>query len=570
MEKSINEQQPTQPVTGVVVAYPLMETSADEKQPSGMVQTMQLLAAQHSCDITALMDMAGAILYISPSVEKLTGWAPWQLRKRIYIDAIHPEDCSRTFQSFSSCTCGETGAGCECRFRCASGDYIWMESRLDAIRFPDNVPAYIVATMRDITIQKNLELELLRSEEHYRSLIENCPGGIAVIRDGKFFFVNRTGLKILGYENPAELLDKNFETIIEPLHQKEVLEVHDKMMNGVKMYGSREIPVIRNDGMPIYLSVDIAFVSNFKGPSIVCYYRDITEIKRDEEALRQNLEQLKLIIQGSRDIFFDWDIESGHMERGSSYAEILGYAPGELAPHLDVWKNLLHPEDKEHSIQSLQDHLGGKTDFYESEHRLRHKSGDYIWIEARGMVTARDDNGKPLQMSGSLLDVTRRKTLEREIASTHEELERLVAARTDELKETNTALMVLLKQRENEKNELESAVETNIRSKLYRHIDKLRSFNLNDDQIAILDMFDKDIRGIMSSFNSNMKMYFPSLSPRETQILERVQQGKKSKDIALEFNISIRTVNLLRYRIRKKLNINGKKVNLESVMSMQP
>jgi PAS domain S-box-containing protein len=161
--------------------------------------------------------------------------------------------------------------------------------------------------------------------------------------------------------------------------------------------------------------------------------------------LRDSEEQLRFALEGNRDGFFDWNMETGHLVYSSAYAEILGYKAEELEPSLNAWKSLLHPEDKPSVFKALQDHLEGRTDFYESEHRLRTKSGDYLWVHARSRVTKRDHDGKPLRVNGTHHDISGRKRLEEELRSTREGLEKRVAERTIELQEANIAMKVLLK-----------------------------------------------------------------------------------------------------------------------------
>lgn len=438
MKKKVDAIKNTQPVIPLGES-PSNPISISDHLSVDAVEAMQLIAVNYSCDIKSILDMNGSILFVNPSLEKITGWSPQEILDKSFVELIHPEDRFRAQQSFSSAAQTGSCAGSEWRLRCTSGNYIWLESRLEALPGSNIGPSYIIASLRDISVRKNFEMELLKSEERYRSLIENYPCGISIIRDGKFIFFNQAGIKILGYEEPADLVGRKFETLIVPSHQKEILEIHAKMLSGIPVQGPREIPVIRKDGTQIHLSIDMSFVSMFKGPSIVCYYRDITETRQTEKYLQKRLEQLRLILQGSREVFFDWDVKTGHVEHGDIYSEMLGYDPGELKPHIDTWKTILHPEDKESALKALQGHLDGKTDFYESEHRILCKSGDYIWIEARGMVTMRGEEGNPVRVSGTHVDITRRKMLEMEIASTREDLERLVVERTNELNEANTA-----------------------------------------------------------------------------------------------------------------------------------
>ena len=82
-------------------------------------------------------------------------------------------------------------------------------------------------------------------------------------------------------------------------------------------------------------------------------------------------------------------------------------------------------------------HLRGETPYYESEHRLRTKSGEWVWVLNRGKVVSRDAQGRPLRATGTQFDVSDRKRSEEERAALLEmakelsgtlDLEELVAA----------------------------------------------------------------------------------------------------------------------------------------------
>jgi len=90
---------------------------------------------------------------------------------------------------------------------------------------------------------------------------------------------------------------------------------------------------------------------------------------------------------------------------------MLGYSVEEVKPHLSSWMALGHPDDRARVNDALARHLHGETDHYETEHRLRHRSGDWIWVLDKGRVVERDGQGKPLRACGTHLDITRQKLL---------------------------------------------------------------------------------------------------------------------------------------------------------------
>ncbi len=105
---------------------------------------------------------------------------------------------------------------------------------------------------------------------------------------------------------------------------------------------------------------------------------------------------------------------------------MLGYSMEELEPHVSGWGRLVHPEDIPRVVEALNEHLGGRSAFYESQHRLRCKSGEWKWILARGRVVEFDKEGKPLRFVGTSLDITHRKELEEELIAERERLGRIL------------------------------------------------------------------------------------------------------------------------------------------------
>ena len=129
------------------------------------------------------------------------------------------------------------------------------------------------------------------------------------------------------------------------------------------------------------------------------------ELQRAVETLREREERLALVMRGTNDGLWDWNVQTGEVYYSPRWKAMLGYGEDELVNHIDTWRSLIHPDDLERAMASVEDHFAGYTPLYELLHRLRHKDGSYRWVLARG-VAVRDSEGRAIRMGGSHTDVT--------------------------------------------------------------------------------------------------------------------------------------------------------------------
>ncbi len=142
--------------------------------------------------------------------------------------------------------------------------------------------------------------------------------------------------------------------------------------------------------------------------------RVLARVTRQADALRESEEQLSLVIEGSQDGFWDWDVRTGGVTRSPRWAEMLGYSLSKVEAKRDGFISLIHPDDRAR-VEADERSVWSGRDRFEVEFRMLARSGEWKWILDRGKVVARDPaTGEPWRIAGTHTDITARKVAEQE------------------------------------------------------------------------------------------------------------------------------------------------------------
>ncbi|MGZ8158339.1 MAG: PAS domain-containing protein [Methylobacter sp.] len=154
-----------------------------------------------------------------------------------------------------------------------------------------------------------------------------------------------------------------------------------------------------------------------------------------EIALRDSEDRLQMALSGADMATWDWYIPSGALVFNARWAEIQGYTLEELPPRVESWETRVFQDDMPEVREKLERHFKGETPIYESEHRVRHKDGHWVWVQGRGKIIERDGAGNPVRAVGTALDITERKQIEDKLARTYAELQQFTHIAAHHLQE---------------------------------------------------------------------------------------------------------------------------------------
>ena len=124
--------------------------------------------------------------------------------------------------------------------------------------------------------------------------------------------------------------------------------------------------------------------------------------------LRLANDRLSLAVDAVGVGFWDWRLDTNEVYYDKQWCKLLGYTPEEIDPRESFWEERIHPDDKGFVMDSLMNHFDGKESIYKTEHRVKHKTGSYIWILDIGKIIERNGLKKPMRIIGISIDISER------------------------------------------------------------------------------------------------------------------------------------------------------------------
>jgi PAS domain S-box-containing protein len=246
-----------------------------------------------SSEIVAVGNADGTVRYVSPAVERITGYTPREWMRMEALETVHPDDLSEVRERLDRLV-REPGSTAETEFRMRhrGGRYCVVEVTARNLLNDASVNG-IVYNTRDVTARRESEEALRRRERHFRSLIENAHDIITVLEgDGDVRFASPSVERTLGYDRHALAGTYLFE-LVHPDDVPAVLEVFDRAIRAPGEPHWLEFRMRAADGS--YRTLESIGTSLLNDPAvtgIVVNSRDVTERREAEEALLASQQQL--------------------------------------------------------------------------------------------------------------------------------------------------------------------------------------------------------------------------------------------------------------------------------------
>lgn len=321
------------------------------------------------------------------------------------IEFYHPDDRHIIINAIENTINTGNPFDVQCRFITAKNNFKWVRSSGKAW-IENEKTTKLIGTFQDITKSKE-------SEQKYRGIFNSTFSFIGLLdTKGILTEANETAIKTAGIKE-EDVIGKPFWDCywwqISKETQKELKENFNKVLKGQEIVYEVAIWVANQNPMTILFSMRPVYDKYNNIIYVIPEGRPIQEIVDDRF-------RYKAVLEGTNVGTWEWNIQTGDTIYNDRWAEMLGYTLKELGPiNNSFWRSKVHPEDLIVGDIKLQECFEKKSEYFQSEFRMKHKNGLWIWIQDKGKVFSWTEDGKPLMMYGTHLDITERKIKEEQL-----------------------------------------------------------------------------------------------------------------------------------------------------------
>jgi PAS domain S-box-containing protein len=431
------------------------------------------MAVNQSPVITLITDLEGNIEYVNPVFEKITGYSVEDVKDG-NVELLKSEKTPRSvyYTMWKTLKSGGSWHG-ELLNKRKDGNEYWEDIFVTPIFNAENKITNYLAIKQDINsrklaeikinelnqslenkviertsqldeINQTLKLEmaekeiieyaLIKSEEKYRSVIENIKE-VVFITDthGNWTFLNNSWTELTGFEID-ESLGKVFIDYLHPDDRQTNWDLFKPLIEREKEYCRHEIRYLTREGGFKWVEV-FARLGLTENNEILGTYGtllDITERKLAEDLIKHQKDRLSYTLEGANLGTWEYNAQTNETRFNEKWAKMIGYTLEEVSQlSLKSILALYHPEDIVYGCKAMRDHLNGLTHNFTSEMRIKHKDGHWIWVTDNGKIISYSPDQKPEWLYGVHEDITQRKMAELEIHKAREDAESANMAKSE-------------------------------------------------------------------------------------------------------------------------------------------
>ncbi len=355
-------------------------------------------------------------VYYSPRFLELLGYAETEFENTLgnWTSRIHPDDRDCVLSALEAHLKQKTPFHrIEHRLLTNSGEYRWFSASGQAIWDDAGNPVRMAGAVRDITIRKQAEDALWKSERRFHTLARVSPVGIFYTdAQGKVLYVNERWCEMAGLTPNQAAAD--WLQAIHPDDREQVLRKWNKAVQANLPFQS-EHRFRRPDATVTWVLAQA--IAELDEAGVVKGYvgtiTDISDRKQVEAALQESEERFRAIFDLAAVGIALTDLEGTWLLMNQKFCDLVGYSPAEM--RLRTFQEITHPEDLAVDMEYNRQLLAGEIETFSLEKRYIHKQGFEVWVNINVSLVS-SPTGEPKYLIGVVQDIHDRKALEKELA----------------------------------------------------------------------------------------------------------------------------------------------------------
>jgi PAS domain S-box-containing protein len=371
---------------------------------------------------TASLDETSTTLYVSPQTQEILGVSPeeYTADPDLWRKLLHPDDRNRVMAEIARSHQTGEPFNSEYRMLAKNGHTVWVRDNAKILKDDHGNPLYLQGIMHDITASKQAEEALRESEARYKAIFNSATEGIVVtdVETKRHKYANPAFCRMFGY-TAEEIRQMSVYDIHPKEHMTSVIAGLEAQARGEKTL-VQNVPCLHRNGTVFHADVDATSVVIDKRLCNVGLFTDITERKHAEEALRESEQKYRMLVEQLPTITYTASLDetSTTLYVSPQVREILGVSPEDYTTDPDLWRKLLHPDDRNRVMAEIaSSHQTGRP--FKSEYRMIAKNGHIVWMRDDAKIF-RDEQDNPLYLQGVMYDITASKHAEEALRESEE------------------------------------------------------------------------------------------------------------------------------------------------------
>jgi PAS domain S-box-containing protein len=386
---------------------------------------------ENAQDIITVINNVGIIMYMSPSVERQLGYKRSELRDRNVFEFLHPGDQARLLGVLKDVTdLPGSSKIAETRVRAKDGTYKYLD--IAGKSFLDEAGVVgVVINARDVTDRKAVE-EAQRSDRDFISTVIDTTAAVVLVFDqeGRIILFNSTAEQVSGY-NASEVRGRNALMLVPEEDQEWATEAFKSLLSGDTKHKSLELKWVTKHGARKLVSWTNTVMDDETGAGgfVICTGIDITERRQAEEALKASEEQYRMVFESTGTAMCIINQEATVTFMNQEFERMSGYGAEEVEG-TRPFTDFLVPEDVESFLSYFREtRRGSRRVPIHFECNIMDKAGNTMNVLANmGLLPA------SAACVVSLIDITKERTYENDLAETAERLKHFLSVASHELR----------------------------------------------------------------------------------------------------------------------------------------